>query len=77
MSDNIISFPSREKLTFDEIEPEVLLSAAGEVQFAQMMIIGWTEEGGLYLAATSGYNPDNMALLDVAKQSLVNFYIGE
>lgn len=54
-----------------------VLKGAMEVEFDQCMVVGWTTEGPLYLAATTGYNPDNIALLEVAKQELVNFYLSD
>lgn len=77
--DNVVSFPGRKgepEITYKDIPAETILKAALEVPFQQCMVIGWTEEGTLYMAATTGYNPDNMALLDVVKQELLNFYVG-
>ena len=75
--DNVISFPGAKGVTFEDIPAENILKAALEVKFQQCMVIGWTEDGMLYMAATTGYNPDNMAMLDVAKQELLSFYLSE
>lgn len=78
--DNIVRFPGTaagEQITYAEIPAETILNAALETKFQQLMVVGWTEDGVLYMAATTGYNPDNMALLDIAKQELISFYRGD
>lgn len=76
--DNVIPFKggaAREAGTLADIPAENLLTAALEVKFDQMMVVGWTTDGYLYMAATTGYNPDNIALLEVTKQQLLDFYM--
>lgn len=78
--DNVVSFPGAGRpdgVTYGEIPAETILNAALETKFQQMMVIGWTDDGALYMAATTGYNPDNMALVDIVKQELIDFYRGE
>lgn len=75
--DNIIRFPTEGVVTYDDIPSETILTAALDVKFDQAMVLGWTEEGTLYMAATTGHNPNNMALLDVAKAELLSFYLGD
>ena len=74
MTDNVIPFTGATK---GRIEPEVILKAAGEVKFDDMIVVGWTEEGMLYFASSTGYMPDNLALLEVAKAELISFYTQE
>lgn len=74
MTDNVIPFTGA---TTGRIDPEVILDAASKLKFEDMMVLGWTEEGMLYIAASTGYMPDNIALLEVAKAEMLSFYLSE
>lgn len=50
-----------------DIEPNLILEGAHEADLADIVVIGWDKQGGFYLAASSGYRPDQLYLIEQAK----------
>ncbi len=74
MTDNIIQFPSTNPLDEEaELDPKEMMSVIQEeVEMTEAMVIGWTEEGNLFMATSHGKAPDMVFLLELAKSVLMN-----
>lgn len=55
-----------------EIEPKTVLSAAIERDLQQVVVVGWTQGGELYLSMSHAYVPDLLWLVSHAQKMLMN-----
>lgn len=77
MSDDKIVelFPGDKRVTYDRIPPTRVIDAAKDAGLAEVLIIGWTEDGRFYISSSEGYTPDLLAMCDLAKQNFLNNYM--
>jgi len=57
---------------FGRIESEVLFDAAKEVEFKDAVIVGITDDGDLYMAATTDRLSEINAILDIGKACTIS-----
>lgn len=57
-----------------DIPPERVLAGAIEQGLAEVMVIGHTEKGELYLASSGGDSKDLLWLLEAAKREVLDGY---
>ena len=74
MTDNIIQFPHTSVLNDDaELDPKEMLEVLkDEVTMTEAIVIGWTDEGNLFVATSHGKAPEMVFLLELAKSVLLN-----
>tara|TARA_B100000902_G_scaffold348151_1_gene355916 strand:- start:803 stop:1045 length:243 start_codon:yes stop_codon:yes gene_type:complete len=79
MSDNIIQFPSTKPLDEEsELNPNDMMSTIQEeVSMTEAMVVGWTDEGNLFMATSHGRAPEMVFLLELAKSVLLNRCVSE
>lgn len=79
MASNIIEFPRGSGLDDDtELDPNEMLGILKEeVSMTEAIVVGWTEEGNLFMATSHGKAPDMVFLLELAKSVLMNRCVGE
>lgn len=79
MTDNIIEFPHTSVLNDDaELDPKEMLEVLkDEVTMTEAMVIGWTDEGNLFMATSHGKAPEMVFLLELAKSVLLNRCVHE
>ena len=74
MSDNIIQFPRGvgldDKEDFDPYEMFGVLRE--EVTMTEAVVVGWTDEGNLFMSTSHGKAADMVFLLELAKSVLLN-----
>ena len=60
MTDNIIQFPHTSVLNDDaELDPKEMLEVLkDEVTMTEAIVIGWTDEGNLFVATSHGKAPE-------------------
>lgn len=72
MSGNIIQFPGSDPLEDAELDPKEMMGVLQEeVSMTEAMVIGWTDEGNLFMATSHGKAPDMVFLLELAKSVLM------
>jgi hypothetical protein len=69
MSDNVINWPGE---TILPVPVERVLSSAIDKDLSEVMVIGWTKEGKLYLAVSGSGLGDCLILLERAKSALLD-----
>jgi len=74
MTDNIIQFPRGNPLDEEaELDTKEMLGVVQEeINMTEAIVVGWTEEGNLFMATSHGKAPDMLFLLELAKSVLVN-----
>lgn len=74
MTNNIIQFPGSNPLDEDaELDPKEMLGVLQEeVTMTEAMVIGWTEDGNLFMATSHGKAPEMVFLLELAKSVLLS-----
>jgi len=74
MSSNVIQFPRGKGLDDDlDLDPNEMLShLKDEVTMTEAIVVGWTDEGNLFMATSHGKAPDMVFLLELAKSVLMN-----
>lgn len=79
MTDNIIEFPHTSVLNDDtELDPKEMLEVLkDEVTMTEAIVIGWTDEGNLFVATSHGKAPEMVFLLELAKSVLLNRCVHE
>jgi len=79
MADNIIQFPKGNPLTEDvELDPKEMLGVLrDEVTMSEAIVVGWTEDGNLFMSTSHGRAPDMVFLLELAKSVLLNRCVGD
>ena len=79
MSGNIIQFPSTKPLDEEsELNPNDMMSTIQEeVSMTEAMVVGWTDEGNLFMATSHGRAPEMVFLLELAKSVLLNRCVSE
>lgn len=79
MASNIIQFPRGEGLDDEsDLDPNEMLShLKDEVTMTEAIVVGWTDEGNLFMATSHGKAPDMVFLLELAKSVLMNRCVGE
>jgi len=79
MTDNIIQFPHTSVLNDDaELDPKEMLEVLkDEVTMTEAIVIGWTDEGNLFVATSHGKAPEMVFLLELAKSVLLNRCVHE
>ena len=79
MTDNIIHFPHTSVLNDDaELDPKEMLEVLkDEVTMTEAIVIGWTDEGNLFVATSHGKAPEMVFLLELAKSVLLNRCVHE
>ena len=79
MARNIIQFPRGEGLDDDlDLDPNEMLShLKDEVTMTEAIVVGWTDEGNLFMATSHGKAPEMVFLLELAKSVLMNRCVGE
>ena len=79
MTDDIIEFPHTSVLNDDaELDPKEMLEVLkDEVTMTEAMVIGWTDEGNLFMATSHGKAPEMVFLLELAKSVLMNRCVHE
>ena len=70
---NIIKFPGSDSIHDEEdLDPKEMLGVLQEeVTMTEAMVIGWTEDGNLFMATSHGKAPDMVFLLELAKSVLM------
>ena len=70
---NIIKFPGSDSIHNEEdLDPKEMLGVLQEeVTMTEAMVIGWTEDGNLFMATSHGKAPDMVFLLELAKSVLM------
>jgi hypothetical protein len=48
-----------------------------EVTMTEAIVVGWTDEGNLFMATSHGKAPEMVFLLELAKSVLMNRCVGE
>ena len=72
MTGNIIQFPGSEPLEDAELDPKEMMGVIQEeVSMTEAMVVGWTDEGNLFMATSHGKAPDMVFLLELAKSVLL------
>ena len=78
MASNIIQFPGSNPLEDAELDPKEMMGALQEeVSMTEAMVIGWTEEGNLFMATSHGKAPEMVFLLELAKSVLMRRCVEE
>lgn len=74
MASNVIQFPRGKGLDDEsELDPNEMLGLLkDEVSMTEAIVVGWTEEGNLFMATSHGKAPDMVFLLELAKSVLMN-----
>lgn len=67
-------FPGNPRVTYDRIPPERVINAALEASLAEVLILGWTEDGRFYISSSEGYTPDLLAMCELGKHNLLSSY---
>jgi len=65
---SVIEFPGETRL---DIDPEKVLKSAQESDFESVVVVGWQENGDMYLAGSSANVLETIATLDIAKAALI------
>ncbi len=65
----IVEFPGVTRL---DLDPQKILDAAPGEDMESVIIVGWKNDGEMYLASSAGNVLEVVATLDIAKASLVN-----
>lgn len=68
MTDTIIEFPGETRL---DLPAEKVLNAALESNLESVIVVGWKEDGDMYLAGSAGDVMETIASLEIAKAALV------
>jgi hypothetical protein len=58
--------------TTADIPPERVLAAAGEAGLTSVMVLGWTDDGQLYIASSGGAAADMLWTLELSKKTLLD-----
>ena len=71
---NIIQFPGNPSIhEAPDLDPKEMLGVLrGEVSMTEALVVGWTDEGNLFMATSHGKGPDMVFLLELAKSVLIN-----
>lgn len=78
MAGNIIQFPGSSPLEDAELDPKEMMGVLQEeVSMTEAMVIGWTEEGNLFMATSHGKAPEMVFLLELAKSVLMRRCVEE
>lgn len=78
MTGNIIQFPGSNPLEDAELDPKEMMGVLQEeVSMTEAMVIGWTEEGNLFMATSHGKAPEMVFLLELAKSVLMRRCVEE
>jgi hypothetical protein len=78
MAGNIIQFPGSNPLEDAELDPKEMMGVLQEeVSMTEAMVIGWTEEGNLFMATSHGKAPEMVFLLELAKSVLMRRCVEE
>lgn len=79
LTDNIIQFPKHNALVEDaELDPKEMLGVLQEeVKMTEAIVVGWTDDGNLFMATSHGRAPDMVFLLELAKSVLLNRCVGD
>ena len=73
---NVISFRKPEEVETDkDINVDIVLEAA-QGKLKSVVVAGWTDEGGFYLALSQGSIAENLMIVECAKALLVEYMIG-
>ena len=74
MANNVIQFPRGEGLNSEaDLDPsEMLAHLKDEVSMTEAIVVGWTDEGNLFMATSHGKAPEMVFLLELAKSVLMN-----
>ncbi len=67
--DKVVYFDGLTKL---EIPPERVLRWAAEQDLRSVLVLGWTQDGTLYAAGSSGKVGDNLHLIEAFKHGLIS-----
>lgn len=73
---NVISFRKPEESDTDrDINVDMVLEAA-QGKLKSVVVAGWTDEGGFYLALSQGAIAENLMIVECAKALIVEYMIG-
>jgi hypothetical protein len=73
---NVVSFRKPEESDTDrDINVDMVLEAA-QGKLKSVVVAGWTEEGGFYLALSQGAIAENLMIVECAKALIVEYMIG-
>lgn len=74
MASNVIQFPRGKGLDDEsELDPSEMLGLLkDEVSMTEAIVVGWTDEGNLFMATSHGKAPEMVFLLELAKSVLMN-----
>lgn len=65
---SVIDFPGETRL---DLDPKRILETAQEQDFECVLVVGWKQDGDMYLAGSSANVLETIATLDIAKAALV------
>lgn len=71
MTDNVIPFSPQVVGDGYKVDPHIMLDAARENDFTELVIVGIMPDGEIYLASSNGI-PNAVYLLEVAKSRLID-----
>lgn len=63
MEDNVVTLP----LPHIDLSPDHVLTEAAKADLDTVLVIGMDREGNPYFASSTGYKPDNLWHLEMAK----------
>lgn len=73
---NVVSFRKPEQTETDkDISVDMVLEAA-QGKLRSVVVAGWTEDEGFYLALSQGSIAENLMIVECAKALLVEYMIG-
>lgn len=72
--DNVVDFPGS---TTAPINPELVLTKAGETDLKEVIVLGWTKPGELYISSSSGEASDILFLMELAKAQVLSIVRGQ
>lgn len=58
-------------LTLQDLEPDVILEGACG-KLSEVLVVGWDQDGDLYVASNHGYRPELLYLLKFAERFLMD-----
>lgn len=68
MTAEVVTFPGE---TTIDLPPERVLSAALESELSSVAVIGYKEDGELYLASSNAHAPDVVMMLELCKAMIL------
>lgn len=65
---SVVDFPGETRL---DLDPKRILETALDQDFECVLVVGWKNDGDMYLAGSAANTLETIATLDIAKAALV------